>query len=149
MKSSTCPSSSMFQSTGIAIVPKMHATACLEIKPLFSFLHPGIHAGTDLSRPFLGEFPHHVKSRPPKISEKPRKGAKKRLIQKLSEMPQTFQMASDFWSNTHNRLIDWTQSDQAVRSWSWNHCFSQAFMTTAASSQCIWQTGFCFLMTRC
>lgn len=62
---------------------------------LFLFLS-GIHAGTDISRPVPGEFSHHVESRPPKDSEKPGKGAKDQLRQKLSETPQIHTAASNF-----------------------------------------------------
>lgn len=36
----------------------------------------GIYVGTDISRPFPGKFSHHIKSRPPKNSEKPGEGQK-------------------------------------------------------------------------
>lgn len=39
----------------------------------------GIHAGTDISCPIPGKFPNYIKSRPPKDSEKLRKGAEERL----------------------------------------------------------------------
>lgn len=44
----------------------------------------GIYAGTDISRPVPGKFPHYFKSRPPEDPEKPGKGAKKGLRLKLS-----------------------------------------------------------------
>lgn len=39
----------------------------------------GFHAGTDVSGPVPGKFPHDLESGPPEVSEKPGKGAEERL----------------------------------------------------------------------
>lgn len=68
----------------------------------------GFYAGTDISRLVPGEFSHNVKSRSPKSSEKPRKGAEKGLRTSFkrqlmfSRRPVTLKQKYD----THNRLTD-------------------------------------------
>lgn len=42
----------------------------------------GFHAGADVSGLVPGKFSHYFESRPPEVSEKPRKGAEERLNKK-------------------------------------------------------------------
>lgn len=68
----------------------MRAATCLEMKQFPVFFLSGIHAGTDISRLVPWEFPHHVKSSPPKNSEKPGQSAEKRLTQTLCRRLRVF-----------------------------------------------------------
>lgn len=43
---------------------------CVIIFLSLTFCLSGLHAGADISRSIPGKFPHHVKGRPPKDSEK-------------------------------------------------------------------------------
>lgn len=91
---------------------------------------------------FLGNFLTTLKVVHQKIQKNQEKVQKNDWDKTLRETPPT-SYKGPVVLHTHNRLIDWPQSDQAGRSRS--HRFSQALMAAAAaaaSSQSIRPTGF-------
>lgn len=131
-----------------SLQPVLRAATCLEMKQFPVFFLSGIHAGTDISRLVPWEFPHHVKSSPPKNSEKPGQSAEKRLTQTL-QTPQSLQAASNFASYAHN-LSTLTTAPSGPEKKT-KPLFLSGFFSwqAAACSRCVRSTGFCFQVTCC
>lgn len=100
------------------------------------FFLSGIYAGVNLSRPLPGKFPHYVKSRPPKDSEKPGKGAKEWLTETKTQRDTSnlLETASNFEAT---RTIAWWTDHSLIspgEDETENHCFSQASVASAAAA---------------